>query len=156
MRFLTPPAQNDLIVVLLTAANSILLIVTIFYSQLLCIGLICKAAPAISHGLYLPIMSLSSKYFFPEITFGSHPNQKRSTVSSSAVLHLAQPQRSLWPADQSTEELQGKFGFPCSVSKCVTLHSGVYQPGCTLEACLVGFFWSWLLNTDMRFQHDHT
>lgn len=89
----------------------------------LCMGLICEAAPAISHGVYVPVLSLSSKYFFPEISFGSHPNEKRRTVSSSVALRLAQPQRSLWPPYQSQEQMQVCLSL--LILSCVTLPCAV-------------------------------
>ena len=104
------------------------------------IGLICEAAPAISHGVYFPVLSLSSKYFFPEISFGSHPNQKRSTVSSSVALRLAQPQRSSWPADQSNEQMQVCLSLLILRLCDTATRSSGYQPGCTLLACLVVFW----------------
>lgn len=95
-------------------------------------GLICEAAPATSHGVYVPVLSLFSKYFFPEISFGSHPNEKRRRVSSSVALRLAQPQRSSWPPDQSQEQMQACLSLLilqlCDAAMC----SGADQPGCTL------------------------
>lgn len=115
-------------------------------SQLLYVGLVSEAALAISHGLYL---SVSSKYFFPEISFGSRTNQ--STVSSSVVLHLAQPQWSLWPAEQSKEQMHICLSLPilCSVQRCVPtwLHP-LSLPG--------SFFGGWFVDMDRQFQHGHT
>lgn len=58
------------------------------------------------HRVCFLVFSVSSKYFFPEMSFGSHPSPKR-TIGSPVALPLAWPHWSSWPGDQSKEEMQG-------------------------------------------------
>lgn len=53
------------------------------------------------HGLYFLVFSVSSRCFFPAMSFGSHPSPKRRTLGCPVALPLA------WPGDQSKEEMQG-------------------------------------------------